>query len=84
MPVQSANNDTDSTVLVEPVLVTSSLAFLARLEVDVALRSSAGQYDEEYEHCVTVWLDAGCMSNHPATAAKNNASEPGMPQLSFT
>ena len=58
MPVQSANNDTDTTALVEPVLVTSSLAFLARLEVDVTLRSSAGQYDEEYEHCVTVWLDA--------------------------
>ena len=58
MPVQSANNDTDTTALVEPVLVTSSLAFLARLDVDVALRSSAGQYDEGYEHCVTVWLDA--------------------------
>ena len=58
MPVQSANNDTDTTALVEPVLVTSSLAFLARLEVDVTLRSSTGQYDEGYEHCVTVWLDA--------------------------
>ena len=58
MPVQSANNDTDTTALFEPVLVTSSLAFLARLEVDVTLRSSTGQYDEGYEHCVTVWLDA--------------------------
>ena len=72
--------DADTTALVEPVLVTSSLAFLARLEVDVTLRSSTGQYDEGYEHCVTVWLDA---ASH-VRSFRHRSEKPGLPQSSFT